>query len=88
MKIRLEFRGVGQERRAGIKEQAAEAGSDGLIIMRDGTKYVSSVRLGGVSQIKPNRPAELIATGIPSAASMCFDPEGNQLVIPMTRTTR
>ena len=66
-----------------MKEQAAQVGSDGLIIMRDGTKYVSSVRLGGVSQIKPNRPAELIATGIPSAASMCFDPEDNQLVIPM-----
>jgi hypothetical protein len=66
-----------------MKEQAAQTGSDGLVIMRDGTKYVSSVRLGGVSRIKPNRPAELIATGIPSAASMCFDPKGNQLVIPM-----
>jgi sugar lactone lactonase YvrE len=66
-----------------MKEQAAQAGSDGLVIMRDGTKYVSSVRLGGVSRIKANRPAELIATGIPSAASMCFDPNGDQLVIPM-----
>jgi hypothetical protein len=66
-----------------MKEQAAQTGSDGLVIMRDGTKYVSSVRLGGVSRIRPNRPAELIATGIPSAASMCFDPKGKQLVIPM-----
>jgi sugar lactone lactonase YvrE len=64
-------------------EQAAQTGNDGLVIMRDGTKYVSSVRLGGVSRIRPGRPAELIATGIPSAASMCFDPKGNQLVIPM-----
>jgi hypothetical protein len=51
--------------------------------MRDGTKYVSSVRLGGVSRIRPGKPAELIATGIPSAASMCFDAKANQLVIPM-----
>ena len=64
-------------------EHAAQAGSDGLVIMRDGTKYVSSVRLGGVSRIRPGKPAQLIATGIPSAASMCFDAKGNQLVIPM-----
>lgn len=64
-------------------EQAAQAGSDGLVIMRDGTKYVSSVRLGGVSRMRPGKPAELIATGIPSAASMCFDAGANQLVIPM-----
>ena len=64
-------------------EQAAQAGSDGLIIMQDGTKYVSSVRFGGVSRLRPGKQAELIATGIPSAASMCFDPKANQLVIPM-----
>jgi hypothetical protein len=64
-------------------EKAAQPGSDGLVIMRDGTKYVSSVLHGGVSRIRPGRAAELIATGIPSAASMCFDPQANQLVIPM-----
>jgi hypothetical protein len=64
-------------------EQAAQAGSDGLVIMRDGTKYVSSVRLGGVSRIRPGRQAELIARNIPSAASMCYDAGANQLVIPM-----
>ena len=64
-------------------EQAAQAGNDGLVIMRDGTKYVSSVRLGGISRMRPGRPAELIATGIPSAASMCYDAGANQLVIPM-----
>ena len=64
-------------------EHAAQAGSDGLVIMRDGTKYVSSVFQGGVSRIAPGRPAELIARNIPSAASMCFDALGNQLVIPM-----
>jgi hypothetical protein len=64
-------------------EAAAQRGSDGLVIMADGTKYVSSVRLGGVSRIRPGQPAELIATGIPSAASMCFDPRDNQLAIPM-----
>jgi hypothetical protein len=39
--------------------------------------------MGGVSRIRPGRPAELIASGIPSAASMCFDAGANQLVIPM-----
>jgi hypothetical protein len=64
-------------------EQSAQDGSDGIVIMRDGTKYVSSVSKGGVSRIRPGRPAELIATGIPSAASMCYDSGANQLVIPM-----
>ena len=64
-------------------EQAAQAGSDGLVIMPDGTKYVSSVREGGVSRIRPGEPAELIAENIPSGASMCYDAGANQLVIPM-----
>jgi sugar lactone lactonase YvrE len=64
-------------------EQAAQPGNDGLVIMADGTKYVSSVVHGGVSRIRPGRPAELIASGIPSAASMCFDSDANQLVIPL-----
>lgn len=64
-------------------EHAAQPGSDGLVIMPDGTKYVSSVRNGGVSRIRPGKPAELIARGIPSAASMCYDSGANQLVIPM-----
>lgn len=64
-------------------EHAAQAGSDGLVIMPDGTKYVSSVVNGGVSRIRPGQPAELIARNIPSAASMCYDAGANQLVIPM-----
>ena len=54
-------------------EQAAQAGNDGLVIMADGTKYVSSVLQGGVSSTAPGQAAELIATNIPSAASMCYD---------------
>jgi hypothetical protein len=64
-------------------EHAAQAGSDGLVIMPDGTKYVSSVLNGGISRIRPGKPAELIARNIPSAASMCYDAGANQLVIPM-----
>jgi hypothetical protein len=64
-------------------EIAAQAGSDGLVIMRDGTKYVSSVLNGGVSRIRSGKAAELIARNIPSAASMCYDAGANQLVIPM-----
>jgi len=64
-------------------ENAVQAGNDGLVILRDGTKYVSSVINGGVSRIRPGKPAELIARNIPSAASMCYDAGANQLVIPM-----
>ena len=64
-------------------ENAAQPGNDGLVIMPDGTKYVSSVQNGGVSRIRPGRPAELIAQNIPSPASMCYDAGANQLVIPM-----
>ena len=64
-------------------EQAAESGNDGVVVLPDGTKYVSSVRFGSVSRIRRNQPAEVIATGIPSAASMCYDSRQNQLVIPL-----
>lgn len=64
-------------------ERAAQAGNDGLVIMPDGTKYVSSVVNGGVSRIRPGQPATLIAQNIPNAASMCYDSGAGQLVIPM-----
>ena len=64
-------------------EHAAQAGNDGLVIMPDGTKYVSSVVNGGISRIRPGQAATLIAAGIPSAASMCLDVDANQLVVPM-----
>jgi hypothetical protein len=64
-------------------ENAVQPGNDGLVIMPDGTKYVSSVQQGGVSRIRPGQPAELIARNIPNGASMCYDAGANQLVIPM-----
>ncbi|HUF72628.1 MAG TPA: SMP-30/gluconolactonase/LRE family protein [Gammaproteobacteria bacterium] len=64
-------------------EYAAESGNDGVVVTPDGTKYVSSVRFGSVSKIVPGEEAEVIATGIPSAASMCYDSVQNQLVIPL-----
>ena len=64
-------------------EHAVEGGNDGLVITEDGTKYVSSVRFGSVSRIRPGQPAEMIASGIPNAASMCYDSVQRQLVIPM-----
>lgn len=66
-----------------LTEQAAQPGNDGLVIMEDGTKYVSSVTQGGVSKIVPGQKAVLIAENIPSAASMCYDSGANQLVVPM-----
>jgi sugar lactone lactonase YvrE len=64
-------------------EEAAQAGNDGLVLMPDGTKYVGSIREGGISRIAPDGTAELIATGIPGAASMCLDAGANALVVPL-----
>lgn len=64
-------------------EQSSDAGNDGLVVLADGTKYVSSVRQGTVARIRPGQKAEVIATGIPSAASMTYDSKRNRLVIPM-----
>lgn len=64
-------------------EHAVEGGNDGLVILPDGTKFVSSVRYGSVSRIRPGKKAEIIAAGIPSAASMGYDSKQHQLIIPM-----
>ena len=73
----------GQDGKLLKTENAVQAGNDGLVIMKDGTKYVSSVVNGGVSRIRPGKKAELIAQNIPNPASMCYDSGKNQLVIPM-----
>ena len=62
---------------------AAQAGGDGLVVLADGTTYVSSIARGGVSRLRPGEPAELVARGIPTAASMCYDAGAHQLVVPM-----
>ncbi|MEQ8952824.1 MAG: SMP-30/gluconolactonase/LRE family protein [Gammaproteobacteria bacterium] len=64
-------------------EHSVEGGNDGVVVTEDGTKYTSSVRFGSVSRIRPGQEAEIIASGIPSAASMCYDSVQKQLVIPM-----
>ena len=64
-------------------EHSTDAGNDGLAILPDGTKYVSSVRQGTVARIRPGQKAELVASGIPTAASMAYDSKRNRLIIPM-----
>ncbi len=64
-------------------EQSLDPGNDGLVIVEDGTKYVSSVRQGTVARVRPGEPAEMVASGIPSAASMCYDPRRDRLIVPM-----
>lgn len=64
-------------------EFAAEGGNDGVVVTEDNIKYVSSVRFGSVSRIAPGQDAQVIATGVPSAASMCYDSVQKQLVIPL-----
>ena len=41
-------------------EYAAEGGNDGVVVLPDGTKYVSSVRFGSVSEIKPVKRRPLL----------------------------
>lgn len=64
-------------------EYAAESGNDGIVVTEDGTQYVSSVRYGSISKIVSGGEAEVIAVGIPSAASICYDSVQKQIVIPM-----
>lgn len=64
-------------------EKAVQAGNDGIVIVPDGTKYVSSVRQGAISRIRPGQAADTIAMNVPAAASMCLDSGANQLVIPL-----
>ena len=63
--------------------KTTDTGNDGIVVLQDGTMYVSSVRAGTVARIRPGQPAERIASGIPSAASMTHDPKRNRLLIPM-----
>jgi hypothetical protein len=64
-------------------ENAVDPGNDGIVVTADGTKYVSSVRQGTVSRIRPGQKAEIVASGIPSAASMAYDSKRHRLLIPM-----
>lgn len=63
--------------------KTTDTGNDGIVVLPDGTMYVSSVRAGTVARIRPGQAPERIATGIPSAASMTHDPKRNRLLIPM-----
>lgn len=66
-------------------ETSTDAGNDGIAILADGTKLISSVQQGKIARIRPGQPAEVIATGIPNAASMAYDAKRNQLVIPQNQ---
>lgn len=66
-------------------ETSTDAGNDGIAILADGTKLISSVQRGTIARIRPGQPAESIATGIPNAASMAYDSKRNQLVIPQNQ---
>jgi len=61
-------------------EQAAAAGSDSVVVLPDGPRYVSSVPFGIISKRVPDKEAEVIAAGIPDAASLCDD-SVRQLVV-------
>lgn len=65
-------------------ERSLDSINDGIVVLSDGTKYVSSVGEGTVAVIRPGEEeAELVASGIPSAASICHDPERSRIIVPM-----
>jgi hypothetical protein len=39
--------------------------------------------MGTIARIRPGRPAEVVATGIPTPASMDYDSKRHRLVVPM-----
>ena len=41
------------------------------------------MRQGTIARIRPGEKAEIIASGIPTAASMTYDSKRHRLVIPM-----
>jgi len=49
-----------------LTERAAEGGNDGVVIMADGTKYVSSVRFGSVSRYPGPAPTNHSRRGGPT----------------------
>ena len=76
----LTFRPSGELLRT---ERSLDSVNDGIVILEDGTKYVSSVGRGTIARIRPGGEPELVASGIPSAASMCYDPTRERLIVPM-----
>lgn len=65
-------------------ERSLDTGNDGLVILPDGTKYISSVRQGTLARIAPGGGApELVASGVTNAASICHDSRRNVIVAPM-----
>lgn len=64
-------------------EKSLDSGNDGLVILADGTMYVSSVVNGKIARIRPGQAPELVASGIPSAASICYDSKRNRIIAPM-----
>jgi hypothetical protein len=64
-------------------EQSNDAVNDGIVILDDGTKYVSSVGVGTITRIRPGGQPEVVATGIPSAASICYDSRRDRIIVPM-----
>ena len=64
-------------------EETLDPANDGLVILPDGTKYVSSVGSGTIARIRPGGSPELVASGIPSAASICYNEMRNRVIAPI-----
>ncbi|GAA4952640.1 hypothetical protein GCM10025791_36800 [Halioxenophilus aromaticivorans] len=61
------------------RESTLQAGNDGLVILPDGTRSVSSARQGGITEIAPGKEPRLIVENLPLAASMYYDSGAKQL---------
>lgn len=59
-------------------------GNIGIVILPDGTRYVLNGTSGAITRTPAGGGAgEVIASGIPGGESLCYDPDANQLVVPM-----
>jgi len=58
-------------------------GNASVVATAEGVRYVSSATFGAITRILPRQLAEVIAIGVQEAISMCHDPVGRKLSVPL-----
>lgn len=60
-------------------------GNDGLVVLKDGGRLTSSVADGTLAHVHPDDTTQIIATGMPSAASIAYDAKRQRVIVPQLR---
>lgn len=67
----------------GVATTVFAAGNYGIVAAADGARYVSSSVTGTITRIRPGQPAEVVASGVQGALSMCLDPVEEKLFVTL-----